>query len=173
MVDVLVISWNYPKIYQLNTATNLIYLLNMCPRNLNRAILLRWYELRSCEVFDWWVGLFRESKIGFIRKPHALGWLEEWALLGQSVEMPTYGLSRLVFSAQSDFLNGSSGFPASQKVEAAILLSPVPRNCQSVTSAIFYQSKQSQHPFRFKERGHRLYLLMWRELKSLYSYLIH
>lgn len=76
-------------------------------------------------------------------------------------------------SSSTGFINGSSGLPASQEVEAASPRRPVPRNWQTVTSTIFYQSKQSPSLLRFKGRGQRLHLSMGGVFKNLLSSLIN
>lgn len=103
---------------------------------------------------------------------NALGRLEALALLGQVAEMLVYGLSSLVFSAESDCLRSNLGFPASQETDASSLFRLEPRNCQChfchILSIITVPA-----PIGFKGRGYRLHLLMERLLNNLCPYLIH
>lgn len=135
----------------------------MCGQGLSRAILL--LHVASAEATWGGARIIWRIQDGFIHMSGMFGWLKEWVLLGHLIETPTDGLSSLVVPAQSDFINGSSGLPASQEVEAARPRRPVPRHWQRVTSTIFYQSKQPQSLLRFKGRGQRLHLSMGGVLK--------
>lgn len=129
---------------------NLIYLLNLWPRNLNKAWLgdspAPQLSTEVIQGFELVVKLVWRIQGGFIPMPSMLGQLEEWDLQGQSAEMLTDSLSSLVISAQSDFLNGISELPPSQEVDADHLLKPLLRNWHILSSYhLPYSIIQSSH----------------------------
>lgn len=143
------------KIFPNLAAMNLIYLLSLWPRNLNKAWLgnspVPQLSTEVTQGFELVVKRVWRIQGGFIPMPRMLGQLEEWDLRGQSTEMLTDSLSSLVISAQSDFLNGISELPPSQEVDADHLKASAQKLAHSImlSSAIFYHLKQSRSPLRF------------------------